>query len=39
MECHKVIVPDPKRGPTAAFVLPEPVLVARANGTVVVPKA
>jgi len=38
MECHKVIVPDPDRGPTAAKVLPEPVLVARASGTVVAPK-
>ncbi len=38
MECYKVIAPDPDRGPTAAKVLPEPVLVARAKGTVVAPK-
>lgn len=38
MECYKVIAPDPDRGPTAAKVLPEPALVARASGTVVAPK-
>jgi 3-aminobutyryl-CoA ammonia-lyase len=38
MECYKVIAPDPDRGPTAAKVLPEPELVARASGTVVAPK-
>ncbi|MGI6633362.1 MAG: hotdog domain-containing protein [Bacillota bacterium] len=39
MECHKVIACDPDRGPSAASVLPQPVLVARASGTVVAPKA
>jgi len=38
MECYKVSAPEPDRGPTAAKVLPEPVLVARALGTVVAPK-
>lgn len=39
MVCHKVIACDSGRGLTAASVLPEPVLVARASGTVVIPKA
>lgn len=39
MACYKVIACEPERGPSAASVLPEPVLVARASGTVVVPKA
>ncbi|MGI6642822.1 MAG: hotdog domain-containing protein [Bacillota bacterium] len=39
MDAWRVIEPHPEAGPTAARVLPEPVLVARARGTVVVPKA
>lgn len=39
MEAHRVIQADPERGPTAASVLAEPVLVARASGTVVAPKS
>lgn len=39
MEAYKVIEADPAKGPTAARVLDEPVLVARASGTVVVPKS
>lgn len=39
MEAYKVIQADPGRGGTAAVVLAEPVLVARAHGTVVAPKA
>ncbi len=38
MDAWRVIEPNPEQGPTAATVLPEPVLVARARGTVVVPK-
>lgn len=38
MEAYKVIEADPESGPTAAKVLPEPLLVARAHGTVVAPK-
>lgn len=38
MEAYKVIQADTSRGETAALVLPEPLLVARANGTVVAPK-
>lgn len=38
MEAYKVIQADPSRGETGATVLAEPVLVARANGTVVAPK-
>jgi len=34
----KVIAPAPERGPTAAKILTEPVLVCRASGTCVVPK-
>jgi 3-aminobutyryl-CoA ammonia-lyase len=36
-EAYKQITPAPEAGPTAAAVLDEPVLVARAVGTVVVP--
>ena len=36
-EAYKQITPVPEHGPTAATVLDEPVLVARAVGTVVVP--
>ena len=35
---RKVITPDPKAGATAAQVLAEPVTVAKASGTCVVPK-
>ena len=34
----KVITPEPDKGPTAAKILKEPVLVAKASGTCVVPK-
>lgn len=36
-EAHKVIAPAPEVGPTAADVIAEPVLVARARGTTVTP--
>lgn len=39
MEAYKVIVAAPGVGPTAAKVLEDPLLVARAHGTVVAPKA
>lgn len=35
---RKVITPEPERGPTAAKVLKEPIIVAKASGTCVVPK-
>ncbi len=38
MEIYKVIEGDWEHGSSAATVLPEPVLVARAHGTVVAPK-
>lgn len=38
MEAYKVIEGDWEHGSSAAKVLPEPVLVARARGTVVAPK-
>lgn len=38
LEAHKVIEGDWEGGTSAARVLPEPVLVARARGTVVAPK-
>jgi 3-aminobutyryl-CoA ammonia-lyase len=38
MEAYKVIEGDWQHGTSAAAVLPEPVLVARATGTVVAPK-
>lgn len=38
MEACKVIESDPESGPTAAKVLDEPLLVARAHGTLVAPK-
>ena len=38
-EAHKVIAARPDRAPSAADVLSEPVLVVRARGTCVVPKA
>lgn len=38
MEAYKVIEADPSRGETGAVVLTEPILVARAHGTVVAPK-
>ncbi len=38
MEAHKVIVPEPDKGPSKAKVLQEPILVARATGIVVIPK-
>ena len=38
MEAYKVIEGDWREGSTAARVLPEPLLVARAHGTVVAPK-
>lgn len=34
----KVITPEPEKGPTAAKILKEPVLVAKASGTCVTPK-
>lgn len=37
LEAYKVIEAEPARGPSAARVLKEPLLVARATGTVVVP--
>lgn len=37
-ECFKVIEAEPGAGPSAARVLPEPLLVASASGTCVVPK-
>lgn len=37
IEAYKVIEAEPGKGPSAARVLDEPVLVARATGTVVVP--
>ena len=37
-EVRKVIAPEPQVGPSAARVLPEPVLVCRATGTCVTPK-
>jgi 3-aminobutyryl-CoA ammonia-lyase len=39
MEAYKVIEADPESGPSAAKVLAEPLLVARAHGTVVAPKS
>lgn len=39
LEAYKVIEARPEEGPSVARVLDEPVLVARATGTVVVPKA
>ena len=38
-EAHKVISPRPDLSPSAADVLDEPVLVVRARGTCVTPKA
>ncbi len=38
MEAYKVIVPEPDKGPSKAKVLKEPILVATAKGTVVIPK-
>lgn len=38
LEAYKVIQSEYDKGPSKASVLPEPVLVARAAGTVVVPK-
>jgi 3-aminobutyryl-CoA ammonia-lyase len=38
-EAHKVIAARPERSPSAAEVLAQPVLVARARGTCVVPLA
>ena len=38
-EAHKVIAPRPDISPSAADVLTPPVLVARARGTCVVPRA
>ncbi len=38
IEAHKVIEGDWQHGSTKAALLPEPVLVARAHGTVVAPK-
>jgi 3-aminobutyryl-CoA ammonia-lyase len=37
-EARKVIIPRPDISPSAADVLPEPVVVCRASGTCVVPK-
>ena len=37
-EARKVIAPAPHAGVTAADVLPDPIVVCRANGTCVVPK-
>lgn len=39
MEAHKVIVPEYDKGPSKARALEEPILVARAKGIVVIPKA
>lgn len=39
MEAYKVIEGDWEHGTSTASVLPEPMLVARASGTVVAPKA
>lgn len=38
-EARKVIVPNPQISPSAADVLDEPIVVCRAEGTCVVPKA
>lgn len=38
LEAYKVIEAHPEEGPSVARVLDEPLLVARATGTVVVPK-
>lgn len=38
LEAYKMIEAHPEEGPSVARVLDEPVLVARATGTVVVPK-
>ncbi|MGB4325819.1 MAG: hotdog domain-containing protein [Bacillota bacterium] len=38
LEAYKVIEPEYEKGPSKARVLEEPVLVARARGTVVIPK-
>lgn len=38
LEAHKVIEPQYDKGPSKARVLDEPILVARARGTVVIPK-
>jgi 3-aminobutyryl-CoA ammonia-lyase len=37
-EARKVIAPRPDISPSAADVLPEPVVVCRASGTCVTPK-
>ncbi len=36
--CYKVIKPNPEFGPSAADLLAEPILVATASGTCIVPK-
>ncbi len=38
LEAYKVIEPQYDKGPSKARVLDEPILVARARGTVVIPK-
>ncbi|MBP8613922.1 MAG: 3-aminobutyryl-CoA ammonia lyase [Firmicutes bacterium] len=38
LEAYKVIEPEYDKGPSKARVLEEPILVARAKGTVVIPK-
>jgi len=38
LEAYKVIEPQYDKGPSKARVLEEPILVARAKGTVVIPK-